>query len=173
MGPTTLAPSTAIDPSVWGGGRHFDPPPSVWWTQAIFDKVQLLVDEEATKFRPIPRTDMWDYLRLPSATWLTRRHSLRVQRLHPEHRSTPEDIRALEYFRVTVGWHLDLGHNNLWKEAHFRRRRLAKRRLAEHQRTLVRLQRFLAQRARCWMRVQQKPQGECVKRRASPRSSKN
>ena len=82
--------------------------PSVWWTQILFDKVQLLIDEEATKFRPVPRTDAWDYLRLPSATWLTRRHSLRVQRFHPEHRSTPENLRSLEYLRVTVAWVLNL-----------------------------------------------------------------
>ena len=83
--------------------------PSVWWSQELFDKVQILIDEEATKFRPVPRTDMWDYLRLPSATWLVRRHSLRVQRFHPEHRSTPqpEDIRDLEYARVTVAWLLN------------------------------------------------------------------
>ena len=35
--------------------------PSVWWNQILFDKVQFVVDEEATKFRPIPRTDAWDY----------------------------------------------------------------------------------------------------------------
>ena len=78
--------------------------PSVWWSQELFDKV---IDEEATKFRPVPRADMWDYLRLPLATWLVRRHSLRVQRFHPEHRSTPEDIRDLMYLRVTVAWLLN------------------------------------------------------------------
>ena len=81
--------------------------PSVRWSQELFDKSQILVDEEATKFRPVPRTDMWDYLRLPSATWLVRRHSLRVQRFHPEHRSTPEDIRDLVYARATIAWLLN------------------------------------------------------------------
>ena len=81
--------------------------PSLWWNQELFDKVQRLVDEEATKFRPVPRTDAWDYLRLPLETWMVRRHSLRVQRFHPEHRSTPEDMRDLEYLRVTVAWLLN------------------------------------------------------------------
>ena len=119
--------------------------PSVWWTQILFDKVQLLIDEEATKFRPVPRTDAWDYLRLPSATWLTRRHSLRVQRFHPEHRSTPENLRSLEYLRVTVAWVLNLSTMKFGNRLIFVDSDWRKDGLPNHPRQVVRFQLFPGQ----------------------------
>ena len=73
---------------------------SVFWTPEILDAIRDLVEEEALFYKPSRKSDSWDDLSgwADGHRWLVRMHgSERVQRLHPEHRSCPEEISDLEF----------------------------------------------------------------------------
>ena len=78
---------------------------SVFWTPQVLDAVQDVIEEEALFYKPVHKSDKWDYIDMDGVRWLIRYHGgTRVQRFHPEHRSCPEQITDLEFMRVTFAW---------------------------------------------------------------------
>ena len=82
-------------------------------------------EEEALFYKPSRKSDSWGHLSMDGHRWLVRMHgSERVQRLHPEHRSCPEQISDLEFMRATCAWKGKEWHRRVVIDSDWRRAEL-------------------------------------------------
>ena len=81
---------------------------SVWWTEANFNAIQRLLDEECTWYFPRISQDSWDFLTRETERWLVRHHTMRWHTFDPmlARQRCPMAADQLEFFRVTIAFRM-------------------------------------------------------------------